>query len=343
MTKIVDITGLDRNVIFLRLTTLWALNEVVLGGIIHLFKLPFSGLLLAGFASIVIALIAKTSSKPQKDIFKALLIVLALKGLVSPQSPLPAYFAVALQGFMGIFLFFFLKNFKIAAFLLSVLALLTSAVQKIFVLTILFGNTIWEALDGFYDFVLLQLGFTTASNNFSYWLVGMYVLVHLVFGLVYGLISAHLPAKLRAIRHSDVPMVKQETILGNRAKKRKAWYKRPLIMVLLIAVGLITFVLMYESGDKIVERSVGLAVRIFVVFLIWFYIIAPFLMSKIKRWSAKGTSRFQNEINEALVLLPYFSAYAKTAFHETKEMKGFSRLNEIVVRTVGYALFHKNG
>ena len=55
---------MKNNNIFIRLTALWALIEAGLGGLLHAFHLPFTGIILGGFAVLIISLLAQHFEKP---------------------------------------------------------------------------------------------------------------------------------------------------------------------------------------------------------------------------------------------------------------------------------------
>ncbi len=129
-----------------RITALWALSEAALGGLLHAIKIPFTGLFIGGSAVIFITLIAFFNSE-RGTILKATLIVMMVKAIVSPHSPINAYLAVAFQGIIGEMLFLLIPSKNIAALLLGFLSLLESALQKLLVITIVFGQNVWEAID----------------------------------------------------------------------------------------------------------------------------------------------------------------------------------------------------
>lgn len=54
-----------------RLTALWAFSESGLGGVVHALKIPFTGIMLGGFAVIIITLIAYFSEKSTSIFYKA--------------------------------------------------------------------------------------------------------------------------------------------------------------------------------------------------------------------------------------------------------------------------------
>jgi len=118
----------------LKLTAIWAFSEAAFGGILHALTIPFRGLFISAAAVLFISLIA-LFSRSSKEILKATLIVILIKALVSPHTPLTAYAAVGIQGLLG-YLLFINKNFyRLSAMLLGILTLLFSAVQKIIMLT----------------------------------------------------------------------------------------------------------------------------------------------------------------------------------------------------------------
>src|SRR4030095_12568096 len=109
---------------------LWVLCEAMLGGIIHGFKIPISGLVVGSCAVICICLIAYYV--PVKgSIIKATIIVAIFKMMLSPQAPLPAYIAVFFQGLMGELLFWKKRYYRLCCLLLGVIALLESGLQRI--------------------------------------------------------------------------------------------------------------------------------------------------------------------------------------------------------------------
>ena len=183
-----------------KITALWAFSEAALGGILHALKIPFTGLFIGGSAVIFISLLAFYADS-RKVIFESTLKVILVKFVVSPYSPLAAYFAVFLQSILGYILFF--GGFKkTSAILLGFLSLLLSSFQKIFILTIIFGMTLWESIDIFFDFVLKKLlpgSLNIEIYNVTYFVVGTYIFTHVIGGLFAGWYASILPEPLYRI------------------------------------------------------------------------------------------------------------------------------------------------
>ena len=70
------LVGFNNKIAIERLTALWALNECGLGGVMHAFKLPFTGILVGGVSVLLITLIALFATKIGPALIKALTIVL---------------------------------------------------------------------------------------------------------------------------------------------------------------------------------------------------------------------------------------------------------------------------
>ena len=157
--------------IYYRLIALWVLCEAMLGGIIHGLKIPVSGLFVGSSAVICICLIAWYV--PQKGaIIKATIIVAIFKMMLSPQAPPPAYIAVFFQGLLGELLFFRNKKFyQLSCILLAVLSLLESGIQRILVLTIVYGNDLWKVINDFINGLTKQ----KVSTNYSLFIGSAYV------------------------------------------------------------------------------------------------------------------------------------------------------------------------
>lgn len=151
--------------IYYRLIALWVLCEAMLGGIIHGLKIPVSGLIIGSCAVLCISLIAWYV--PNKGaIIKATLVVAIFKMMLSPQAPPPAYIAVFFQGTLGELLFFRNRKFySLSCIILALLALLESGLQRILVLTIVYGNDLWTVINNFINGLTKQKQRPTTASS----------------------------------------------------------------------------------------------------------------------------------------------------------------------------------
>ncbi len=191
--KTTDAIPFDKQVYY-RLIALWVLCEAVLGGLMHAVKIPFTGIVVSSGAVICISLIAYYV--PIKGaILKATIIVAIFKMMLSPHTPPTAYIAVFFQGLMGQILFFNLRFFRVSCILLAVFALVESAIQRLFVLTVLYGNNFWKALN---EFIRKVTGETTITD-YSLAAATGYVMVHALLGLIVSVFAGTLVLQSKSL------------------------------------------------------------------------------------------------------------------------------------------------
>jgi len=221
-TKVVrhSLSSQNREVYY-RLIALWVLCEAMIGGVIHALKIPVSGLIVGSAAVICICLIAYYV--PGKAvIIRATIIVAIFKMILSPQTPVLAYFAVFFQGGMGELLFLSKRFFRFSCLLLGLIAMLESGLQRIIVLTIVYGNNFWKVINDFINNLSGQKNFT----NYSLYIAVAYVTVHILTGLVVGWWAGIIPNRVLNWRNKYqkvfiIPEKDKEAVLSpNNSKKR---------------------------------------------------------------------------------------------------------------------------
>lgn len=320
-----------------RLTALWALSEAALGGVLHAFQIPFTGLIINSSAVILISLIAFYSDG-RNAIFKSTLVVLIVKASVSPHTPLNAYMAVTLQGLIASALFSTRKFFKISALILGITTLLLSAFQKIIVLTIVFGKNLWESIDLFANTVIGQFSFLNISAEFSLsiWLIIVYGALHLIAGFVSGYYAAILPVKItKRLSDLKVPvslksMQSPEQISVKR--KKKFWLRKPTGIFILTIAGTI-FVLSYFT--PVFESSQGrkaliMILRSVVIMIVWFKLLAPVMIRLYRRFLTKKKNFMTRDVDRTMHLLPAMRLIIFRCWHLSANYKGFKRFTEFV-------------
>jgi len=327
----------------IRLTALWALNEAALGGLMHLFRSPFTGIFVGGAAILLISIIGHVAKKPGLAILRALLLVLVIKGMVSPHSPLPAYLAVGFQGLMGALLFSLLPSFRLAALLLGVLGLLEAALQKLLVMTVLFGMPLWESIDAFINYVLQKFGLLAegAGVQGSLWLIGLYVGLYLASGLFVGWLAGRLPAEVKAaVARLSLPAMKLPAAEEGEKSARRPIWKRPVVRwITFILLALLGIYLLAPASRQALS-PLWLLARVSGVIAAWYFLLAPLLMRLLQNFLKKKASDYREEVETALELLPVFRYLARAAWSETRQEKGWRRWKELSVRLIAYSLLY---
>lgn len=309
-----------------RLTALWAFSESGLGGIMHALQIPFTGLLVGGMAVIIISLIAEISSQNLKQVLKAAVIVLIIKAMVSPYTPPPAYIAVAFQALLGYAIFSLLPINFFSIALLSSIAMLESAIQKLLILTLFFGKSFWKAMDEMVAFITKQFG--SSASNGSQWLVTVYLGIYLVGGIIiawiaYKTIKGFFTEKDLAIL--DSTKIINGEIYKEEPTKRKTLYQKlwklMLVLVILSAV-LFVFAADTKQGWLAVVKTMSWTLS---VILVWFMLIGPLFTRLIQKLLRKKQSRYSDEVLRTLSFLPMLRRIAALAWEKSREYSGPAR------------------
>ncbi|MFN4257530.1 MAG: hypothetical protein ACK4Q5_21220, partial [Saprospiraceae bacterium] len=333
----------QKNLTVERLTALWALNEAGLGGVMHAVKSPFTGILVGGTAIMLITLIAYFAQNRTRAILKATMIVLLIKFTVSPHSPLPAYFAVSFQALLGAVLFGAFSNLRLAALLLGILGLLETALQKILVMTIVYGNSLWESIDVFFNYVLQQFGLTAAADfRASLWLIGLYVGLHALAGVFVGWLAGNLPNEIRraladpARRQLPRPApVASRHEIGNSQKPFWKGRVAKIFLLLIIVASILTFLTPAMAGYK---KGIYVILRAAVVLSLWYFVAAPLVMKLLQRFLKNKSARHAEEIKNILRIFPRLKEYARWLWPASAPRKGWRRWKHFLVALVVFAL-----
>jgi len=313
-----------------RLTALWALGESGLGGWMHALKLPFTGIFVGGFAVICIALLAHYTRGNYRQMIQATLLVLLVKFAVSPQSPPPAYLAVGFQGFIGALLYSAIRNYKVASVIFGIVAMLESALQKLIVMTLIYGSSLWEALNKMFNAIAED--FSLGERSFSFWLIAIYIGMYAVWGLILGVWLCRLPHTIdhkAAISAQQLATInKAEITLPTTRKKKKGakWLTYIILLALLAGVFLI---------DNKSQKALYLVVRTLTVLALFYTVINPLIKWWLKRRLEKATGKNQQAVHGILELLPELRSFLSPAYKlAAQEHRNWKRYPAFVVNLI---------
>jgi hypothetical protein len=309
-----------------RLTALWAFTESGLGGIMHALQIPFTGLLVGGMAVIMICLIAEFSENKYRQILKCVIIVLIVKAMAAPFTPFTAYIAVSFQALLGFLLFSLLRVNYISIVLLSIVAMLESAIQKLLVLTLFFGQSLWKAMDSMIAFAGKQLGYTV--SNGSSWIITVYLLIYILGGFFIAWLA------WSTIKNFDtanpVFILKESSAVNPNFVTRsipvkKSRYKK--LWLLLLIMVLLSVILFFFSPDKQqgwfeVVKTISWTLS---ALLLWFVLIGPLFTKSIQKLLKKKESGYSDEVARTLSFLPVLKKLTALAWQQSKVHSGFKR------------------
>ncbi len=316
-----------------RLTALWALNEAALGGVLYLFKIPFTGLVIGGSSVLIIILMAGMVPKPG-TIFRAMVLVIVVKGLVSPHTPVNAYAAVFLQGMLGELLFR-LFSYRLGAFILAILAMLFSALQKFLVITLVFGLTFWESLDHFSDYVARQwLALPAGHMDFqlSTALIGLYATVHLLAGIYVGIKGPLLFKRItdNGFVHSTQNKQSQPwSEFTVPAKKHRGFFKRVSGWLVFLLAGVIALssYIFPEMGSAPGSAALFMLLRSIVIMFLWYKLIAPLAKSGLKKFIKNKKHEYARDVQSIIDLFPELKYAVRESWQAAKPTPWYKRLN----------------
>lgn len=322
-----------------RLTALWALSEAGLGGILHALQSPFTGLFVGSFAIILISLIAYFADDKWETIFRSLLVVLIIKVAVSPHSPPTAYLAVSFQALVGAFIYSKLRVNMWSAILLGVTTLIESAVQKLLVVWLIFGQSIWNAIDEFHIYVEKKFWFLGELVSVQ-GIISIYLWIYAIIGAIVGYIiydviqyldynQGNIKYQIQAIEFDN-----EIKIDGKRRGKWRQWVIFGAFLTLTLA-----YYFFVKDGNAVWKNWLYITLRTAGILILWYYVLAPILKKWLRGFLEGKQHKVQKEVDETLTLLPYLTKVIKLAWKENREEKGFrTRMRGFIGDSILYSI-----
>ena len=328
----------QRHTAFQRLTALWAFSESGLGGVLHALQMPFTGLVVGGLAVIIISLIANFSEQRYRQILQSLLIVLMIKAMISPYTPFSAYIAVAFQAVLGYMLFNLLRINFFSILLLSTIAMMESAVQKLLILTFFFGQSFWKATDDLFNFISTQFG--VQSANGSQWIITVYLLIYFIGGIgiawiAYRTIKNYAAENRFPVLDEGSLLQYQNPIATTPKKNTTVW----VITVMLIIVSVLLFVFAPDTKKGWVAVLKTISWTLAVMF-IWYMLISPLFTKFIRFLLNKKQGSYSEELSGVLSFFPALKQLAVLAWHKSSSCKGFRRLTFFLRALIHWSLIY---
>lgn len=341
---VVEENTIHQDQLYYRLITLWVISEGMIGGIIHGFHIPFSGMFLSGFAVLCICLIGYYKGGEQRTlkstaglklfangyIIKATIIVCVFKMMLSPNTPPTAYFAVLFQGLMGQILFLNLRYFRLSCIVLGFLALVESSIQRILVLVVLYGTDFWSAVNVF----ITKLTHEEVITNYTFLLAIVYISIHGIFGIFVGIWAYKLIRKSKSwrIHHPEYIITEldaeNQVVVAPAARKKKRLVKKVFIIIWII-LALLFFQSLFGIGKPILPSSKALQilVRSILILFTWLFLVSPFVTGFIKKKLQNPKEKSKSEIQRILKLLPSTKNIFAKSWSLSESRSGLRRLS----------------
>ncbi len=283
-----------------KIITLWAFSESVLGGFLHLFKVPFTGLIVGGLAVIFLSLLSFTNDY-KKNILKGTLVVLLIKFVISPYTPINAFFSVLAQGVLCYIFSIIIKNKQIRILTFSLSSMILFSLQKLIFLQILFGNSLWQAIDIYAKFIAKQVFLYNVNINLSWYLIIFYISIHIISGIIFTIITLKINEDLiNEKKLNIVPIENNNNDIKTTGKKKKKINKVIKVLIILLVIVSSYFI---QPEAKFLDYLI-VVLRFFLIFIIWTIVLSPFL-TKITKNLIFNKSK--NYINDVDVIINDFS------------------------------------
>ncbi|MBC7384418.1 MAG: hypothetical protein H7296_15735 [Bacteroidia bacterium] len=319
-----------------QLTALWAFSESGLGGLMHAFKIPLTGFFVGGFAIMILIIFANYSKCNARLILQSTLMVLSIKFAVSPHSPIPAYLAVGFQGLLAALILGVLKGKQTGAMLFGFIALIESALQKFLLTTLLFGKSIWEALDIFAAGLLKEFGFNH-DFSFSTIFIICYCLIYAVWGLLVGWWAWRLPAKLELIAPSILEMYNSAPVISSDNLKQR--HKKKLSRTTINLAVLLFIVLVFWFTPLYANKAVYAISRTIAAIMFIYLLLVPcskWLLSRLLKNQDKNP-----QLRLIIEQLPQIKMRAKTAWNLAGNFKNKNRIFSFISILMVVTLYEK--
>ncbi|MFN8281084.1 MAG: hypothetical protein U0V49_12470 [Saprospiraceae bacterium] len=306
------------DVIF-RLTALWAMNESGIGGFLHLFHFPFSGIILTGLSVMLVTLICHYGNLDWKVLSRSLILVLIIKLSLSPHTSFTAYLAVSIQAIICFFVYRTIGINQISILLSCVLTFLESALQKIIVLTIFFGQRMYEVFDEFVNQYLGKnlefIGMGASSIAFSF-----YIAVYLIAAVVSALYINYLYRRMISGDIGEITFFSQSTsqvtVTNNHPKFK---YGIISLFVFFIAIVIMMFLTGKESFIEIY------LLRTLLILAIWFLFVIPIIKYLMSRYFDKYRVVYKDQIASIINFFPSLISLVRLSMDALKSYVWYLR------------------
>lgn len=295
---------------YYRLISLWVLAETFLGGLLHAFRIPLTGVFIACFSALFISLIYSTTGSSKK-LIHATLIVLVFKMLLSPHAPLGAFLSVALQGTFGALILGTIPSQRVGRMLVALFAYMQSATMKLLTLTLIFGMGFWDALDEFMLSVVDYFPFFADLLNAKN-LVVSYLGIYFVTGIIAGWMIGQV-----TLQPKRAPQLTSEKVSKKKKdNKRKGSFEWALI-VALVVIWLIPI---------IPESFRDMCLRAAIILTAWHLVFGPLVKKALFAFLGNQKSGLLREIHLIEGILPEMRANLSVSWQAAASQKGISRI-----------------
>ncbi|MEO6404406.1 MAG: hypothetical protein ABIY51_01625 [Ferruginibacter sp.] len=320
--------------VYFRIVALWVVCEAFAGGIMHAFQVPFSGMIVSALSVTCIILLA-WHVPGRLAISKACFIVILFKLALSPHSPPTAYVAVFFQGMMGQLLFNNKKQFRLRAIVLGFLSLVESAVQRLLILWLVYGNSFWQAVDDF----LKKLFKQQSATSYISWIAWGYIFIHAIVGIAVGIIAATIAKKSIEWKQYANLTNNMETKIPSLDRKSSPLLKPVGIVTWLILLMLFIQSLLFPSNSILSgNKLLHILLRALLIILGWIFIVSPLLLKLLQKLLSRKKKKLDDQFIQVQKLIPGIKNIFLQSIVASKNATGLKRIKLFIKILLGNIL-----
>jgi MFS family permease len=212
--------------------------------------------------------------------------------------------------------------------------MLQSALQRIIVLTIIFGKSLWESIDIFGNYVIDQFHFFNIDQSnidISMWLISIYILIHLIAGVFVGIYSARIPGWVKEEMESgkdfSISINDYIELKSKHRKRKKKWFLKPSgIFIILLALSIVVLTYVFpQFEDSQGKMAIVMIVRSIVIMLFWYIVVGPLLRKMYNRYLSKKKSKYAIEVEQSIRFMPMLKELVVYCWKISKNQPGLKR------------------
>ena len=221
--------------------------------------------------------------------------------------------------------------------MLSVITFIESAVQKLLTLTIIYGESLWEAVDIYGAWIGQKVSFLSPILS-ARSLIWAYILCYSLAGIFVGLLII----RTQKLMHS-VEITKQENWIGSKEeviqKNNSRYSSRRFLIFWSVALIIISLPLLFFNSEfNGWKVGVYLVARSALILAGWYLLIGPLLLKGIQKLLSKKRFVYQEDIQNTLNLLPHLRVILKYAWKDSGSLKGLNRFQHFMARSIVYSV-----
>jgi hypothetical protein len=298
----------------IRLILLWALVEISLGGFLHMFRIPLTGISVGSIAILTVFLIAR-ASETYKEVLQAFITVAGLKLFFSPQASPFSYLAMFVQTLCMLPLIGHYRNpGKWLITSLILLASLYSPLQKMLILWLTLGN---ELLVGMVEWLHGIHPISHLSEGIWWVPITAWIMIHLIAGVIISVFAIRWKTGFNIDNH----LSEKWTLFNQQEQSRPLTMRNPrrtnVLVVLFFLVTIPVLILPLLNHDS----WVLMIIRPLVLFGIWFIVIRPIIRFwGMHRRLSTNESMMHQQIQS---IIPIFRRGVLFSWVEAKQVSWF--------------------